>query len=83
MTDKFCVNCKHCITTVALSGHNWLHCNVCKEVPASYPVHGEMHLLSCDKARAFSEFCGKKGSLFEPKVPLLKRLINKLRGEKR
>lgn len=61
MSDKFCVNCKHC-TLIFDSNRNCISPEIPKDL-----VTGRKYSLTCRNVRYDNDFCGYEGKWFEPK----------------
>ena len=61
MSDKFCVNCKHC-TAVFGNSYSCISPEIAKDL-----VTGRRYSLSCRDVRYDENLCGLEAKWFEPK----------------
>ena len=61
MSDKFCVNCKHC-TAAFGNSYSCIIPEIAKDL-----VTGRVYSYSCKDARYNNSFCGHDANWFEPK----------------
>ena len=84
MTDKFCVDCRHCVDRLSYPANHTVHKHfmgsryMCARNP---PVRGRVtgeateRFLSCTSERASNyRGCTKEGIYFEPKNPVPKNI---------
>lgn len=61
MSDKFCVNCKHC-TAAFGNSYSCISPEIAKDL-----VTGRKYSFSCRDARYDEDLCGREAKWFEPK----------------